>query len=214
MTATSALTVRKLFCTPLLLSHLEGAGDMNRALLQHFLSKPEQEPGRRHSNLGGWQSEDNFHALALPAAQNLCRMVTAVVDAATAIHTPGGLIEAALAWRVNAWVNINASGASNAVHGHAGAFWSAIYYVDDGDAGPERGGELYFYDPRGLLPAMHDPLLRFRIEGCVTAGYAEKITPEAGMLLVFPSWLLHSVDPFFGTRPRVSVAFNFGTPLA
>jgi hypothetical protein len=29
---------------------------------------------------------------------------------------------------------------------------------------------------------------------------------------VFPSWLLHAVDPFHGPRPRVSVAFNFGTP--
>ncbi|WP_332879400.1 TIGR02466 family protein [Massilia sp. S19_KUP03_FR1] len=209
---TPEITVRKLFCTPLLISHLDGAADMNHALLAHFLAQPAQEPGRRHSNLGGWQSDDNLQTLALPAAQSLCRMVTAVVDAATAVHVPGGLIEAALAWRMNAWVNINSSGASNAVHGHAGAFWSAIYYVDDGGAGPACGGELFFYDPRGLLPAMHDPLLRFRIEGCVTAGYTEKITPEAGMLLVFPSWLLHSVDPFFGTRPRVSVAFNFGTP--
>jgi uncharacterized protein (TIGR02466 family) len=210
----SDITVRKLFCTPLLLSHLDGAADMNSALLAHFLPKPALESGRRHSNLGGWQSEDNLQTLALPAAQRLCRMVTDVVNAATAIHVPGGLIEAALAWRTNAWVNINASGASNAVHGHAGAFWSAIYYVDDGGAGEEHGGELFFYDPRGLLPAMHDPLLRFRIEGCVSAGYTEKITPEPGMLLVFPSWLQHSVDPFFGTRPRVSVAFNFGTPAA
>lgn len=212
--ATPELTVRKLFSTPLLLTHIDGAEQINQALLAHFLPMPAKDTGRQHSNLGGWQSEDNLQSLELPAVQHLLRMVTKVVNSATAIYVPGGLIEATLAWRVNAWVNINPSGASNAVHGHAGAFWSAVYYVDDGGAGSKDGGELYFHDPRGLLPAMHDPLLRFRIDGCLTAGYSEKITPAPGLLVVFPSWLLHSVDPFRGPRPRVSVAFNFGTPTA
>ena len=211
---TPELTVRKLFSTPLLVAYLDGADDINQALLAHFLPMPAHGAGRQHSNLGGWQSDDNFQSLELPAAQRLCRMVTEVVNAATAIHVPGGLVEAALAWRVNAWVNINPAGASNAVHGHAGAFWSAVYYVDDGGAPAQGGGELYFYDPRGVMPAMHDPLLRFRIDGCLTAGYTETITPCPGMLVVFPSWLLHSVDPCRGPRPRVSVAFNFGTPAA
>lgn len=206
------IAVRKLFSTPLLLAHLDGADEINRALLAHFLPKPAQETGRRHTNLGGWQSEDNFHTLELPEAQRLCQMVTEVVSSATAVYAHGGLVEAQLAWRVNAWVNINPPGASNAMHGHAGAFWSAVYYVDDGGAGPDDGGELFFHDPRGLMPAMHDPLLKFRIEGCVTAGYTESLRPEPGLLVVFPSWLLHGVDPFHGVRPRVSVAFNFGAP--
>ncbi|WP_409348109.1 putative 2OG-Fe(II) oxygenase [Pseudomonas sp. RIT778] len=27
---------------------------------------------------------------------------------------------------------------------------------------------------------------------------------------MFPSWLMHSVRRFEGTRPRISIAFNFG----
>lgn len=210
--ATSELTVHKLFSTPLLLTTLDDAENINRELLEYFLPKASAEAGRQLTNLGGWQSSDNFHALELPAAQRLCRAVTEVVNSATAIYTPGGLVESTLALRMNAWVNVNPPGASNVAHGHAGAFWSAVYYVDDGDAGGDNGGELFLHDPRGLLPAMHDPLLRFRIEGCVTAGYTEKVTPKSGLLAIFPSWLLHAVDPFHGTRPRVSVAFNFGTP--
>ena len=210
--STSELIVHKLFSTPLLLTKIDEAAEINRDLLAHFLPKASEEAGRQHSNLGGWQSNDNFQTLELPSAQRLCRIVSEVVHSATAVYTPDGLVEATLPMRVNAWVNINQPGASNAMHGHAGAFWSAVYYVDDGDAGGANGGELFFHDPRGLLPAMHDPLLRFRIEGCVTAGYTEKITPQSGLLVVFPSWLLHAVDPFYGNRPRVSVAFNFGTP--
>ncbi|MGV7211528.1 TIGR02466 family protein [Oxalobacteraceae bacterium A2-2] len=206
------LQVHKLFSTPVLVTRLDEAPTINDALLAHFLPLARQRHGRRHSNLGGWQSDDDFHTLALPAAQALCRAVTRVVNSATALQTPGGLAPAALAWRVNAWVNVNPPGASNALHGHPGAYWSAVYYADDGGAGPDDGGALVFQDPRGVLPAMHDPLLRFRVEGCLSAGGIESIRPQPGMLVLFPAWLLHAVDPFHGPRPRVSVAFNFGTP--
>lgn len=204
--------VRKLFATPIVIARIPGAADLNRALLAHFLPAAREQQGRRHTNIGGWQSQDDFNKLDLAAAQTLCREVTQVVNTATAIDTPNGLIEAAFDWRVNAWVNVNPPGASNALHGHPGAYWSAVYYVDDGGAGEGDGGELYFQDPRGVLPAMHDPLLRFRVEGCLSAGYIEAIKPRPGLLVVFPAWLLHAVDPFRGTRPRVSIAFNFGSP--
>jgi uncharacterized protein (TIGR02466 family) len=212
--ATSELQIHKLFSTPVVLAHLDDADALNQALLTHFLPRAGEQSGRRHSNLGGWQSEDDFQALELPAARTLCREVTQVVSAATALNTPGGLAEVTFDWRMNAWVNVNPPGSSNALHGHPGAFWSAVYYVDDGGAGPDDGGELTFQDPRGVLPAMHDPLLRFRVEGCLTAGYIESIRPVPGLLVVFPAWLLHAVDPFRGSRPRVSVAFNFGAPTA
>ncbi|HEX8602958.1 MAG TPA: TIGR02466 family protein [Pseudoduganella sp.] len=207
---TADIKVHKLFSTPILISHLDNADDINRALLAHFLPLASVADGRQRSNLGGWQSTDDFHSLELPAAQELLRTITEVINSATALHTPNGLVEVGFEWRVNAWVNVNPPGSSNALHGHPGAYWSAVYYVDDGGAGPDDGGDLFFQDPRGVLPAMHDPLLRFRIEGCLTAGYIESIKPRPGMLIIFPAWLLHAVDPFRGPRERVSVAFNFG----
>ena len=40
--------------------------------------------------------------------------------------------------------------------------------------------------------------------------FGEKLRfdPEVGMMLVFPSWLQHFVDPFFGENERISIAFN------
>jgi uncharacterized protein (TIGR02466 family) len=209
------LNIHKLFATPVIISHLPDVQDLNRELLEHTLARAASEPGRQHSNQNGWQSPDDFATLELPAARRLCAIVTQVVNAATAVNTPNGLIEAAFEWRTNAWANVNPPGASNAMHGHPGAFWSAVYYVDDGGANADEGGsggELILQDPRGVLPAMHDPLLRFRVEGCLTAGYVEAVNPKPGMLILFPSWILHGVEPFSGTRPRVSVAFNFGSP--
>jgi uncharacterized protein (TIGR02466 family) len=53
------------------------------------------------------------------------------------------------------------------------------------------------------------PNLRFAVKDCLSAGRGETITPEAGTMILFPSWLVHAVMPYRGTRPRISIAFNF-----
>jgi hypothetical protein len=35
-----------------------------------------------------------------------------------------------------------------------------------------------------------------------------EIEPKAGMLVLFPAWLSHSVEPWQGTGQRISVAMN------
>ena len=34
------------------------------------------------------------------------------------------------------------------------------------------------------------------------------IAPEAGQMLVFPSWVRHYVTPYHGRGERISIAFN------
>ena len=73
----------------------------------------------------------------------------------------------AVTWGANMWANINRSGHGNEFHSHPGAYWSGVYYVDDGGiaADPSLGGELEFMDPRGPLPAMNAPHLGRRHAG-------------------------------------------------
>ena len=35
-----------------------------------------------------------------------------------------------------------------------------------------------------------------------------RVQPQAGLLVVFPSWLYHWVHPYAGERPRIAVSFN------
>lgn len=35
-----------------------------------------------------------------------------------------------------------------------------------------------------------------------------QITPGAGLMVLFPRYLVHGVNPYFGERPRISIAFN------
>jgi uncharacterized protein (TIGR02466 family) len=108
------------------------------------------------------------------------------------------------------WANVNRSGHSNEVHSHPGAYWSGVYYVDDGGIGadPALGGELEFLDPRGPLPVMNAPHLGFAGPGGLSAGASERVVPKPGLLVLFPSWLMHQVRPYRGNATRISVAFN------
>jgi uncharacterized protein (TIGR02466 family) len=116
----------------------------------------------------------------------------------------------AVTWRGNMWANINRTGHGNEFHSHPGAYWSAVYYVDDGgiDDDPSLGGELEFMDPRGPLPAMNAPHLGFAMPGGLSAGATERVRPKAGRLVLFPAWMLHQVRPYRGTAERISVALN------
>ena len=109
------------------------------------------------------------------------------------------------------WANINRSGHGNEFHSHPGAYWSGVYYVDDGGiaADPSLGGALEFMDPRGTGPRMLAPHLGFVMPGIVSVGINEMVQPKVGRMVIFPAWLLHQVRPYHGTAQRVSIAFNF-----
>ena len=40
-----------------------------------------------------------------------------------------------------------------------------------------------------------------------------RIKPEPGQIVLFPSWLAHSVDPWEGDGERISIALNLTAPM-
>lgn len=206
------IKITRLFATPIAsLIHPEHEL-LNEQLRSVILERSEHDLGTLHSNDGGWQSQDDFATWAGEPGAKLVAFAQGLANQLSAISSPEhGLIEAHLQWRYSAWANINRKGHSNSLHAHPGAFWSGVYWVDDGgrEHNPELGGELEFIDPRGITPALLNPALRMRIAGCLAAGYASTVTPSSGTLLMFPSWLMHAVRRYEGNRPRISVAFNF-----
>lgn len=212
LVAPEQIEIHRLFATPVAQIRHPAAERLNEALKEEIHRNRARNPaGVRHSNSGGWQSSADFNrwhgegAMALTAfAKELACELTAVY------HPEHGLVVPDFEWRINAWANVNQAGDSNAQHAHPGAFWSGVYWVDDGaEDGRIPGGELQFLDPRGVMPSLYNPELKIRIAGCLSAGLTTSIAPESGSLVMFPSWLLHSVSPFTGSRPRISVAFNF-----
>lgn len=97
------------------------------------------------------------------------------------------------------WVNVYGQGDAQDVHVHRNSVLSGIYYV----AAPPESGELLFHSPMSevmLEPPTTDMNL-FNVP-------VRNVTPSAGTMILFRSWLRHSVKPTKGKEERISVAFN------
>lgn len=196
-------SVDHLFPTPLVVDRLEDPG-LNAALEAAILERRRADPGLSRSNLGGWHSDDAFLEWGGEPARRLAARIFHLAHAETLLRTRE---QVTLQWTAQGWANVNEPGASNAAHAHPGCFWSAVYYVriDEG-----TGGELILHDPRSPAMEMYSPLLWFSNGGIQREG---SIRPQPGMLVMFPSWLLHSVKPWYGEGLRISIAINLRAEL-
>jgi len=200
--------LRSYFATPVAIATLEDAEPLNAELRRLILQQEQKEAGVQHSNLGGWQSSADFEAWGGPAAK---RLLDAARELATRLTSDRAGKVLRVAWKANAWANVNRKGHGNEFHTHPGAYWSGTYYVDDGGIAADHGlgGAFEMQDPRGVAPAMYAPLLGFAVPGGQSAGASELIYPASGQFILFPSWLQHGVRPYLGDQMRISVAFNF-----
>ncbi len=98
------------------------------------------------------------------------------------------------------WANTHGKGGTNHLHKHPNNLLSGVYYVQV----PPGSGDIVFVDPRPqsgiIIPAVRErtPFNSFK----------QRITPEAGKLLMFHSWFEHEVEPNKSEVERVSIAFN------
>ena len=188
--------VKGLFATPVAAVMLPGAEERNAELTEIILRRRAGQPSIGASSIGGWHSTRDIAEWGGKGIQQ--------------VLTDGNPIKPD--WKVEAWANVIGPGGSNACHYHPGSFWSGTYYVADGGCADDAslGGEFEMFDPRGPSPMMHAPLLKFAGEDGRSAGSAQTIRPRAGLLFLFPSFLLHAVRPYAGNSLRISIAFNLG----
>lgn len=118
-------------------------------------------------------------------------------------------------WQWNAWPNVKSNNSWHLPHFHERAEVSFIYYLSVVECtGPEdlkktSGGESYggllsFLDPRGAAPYMSTKfLMNSRNDSKL------HIVPREGLLILFPSYLVHTVAPVNSDGIRASVAGNF-----
>jgi hypothetical protein len=94
------------------------------------------------------------------------------------------------------WTHVTRTQGWHSPHTHPGSTWSGIFYVDAGDE--NCGGTTCFLSPANLERKQG---LDFLQNEC-------RITPNPGMLIVFPSEIMHYVQPYIGITPRITIAFN------
>lgn len=108
----------------------------------------------------------------------------------------------------HSWYHLTRYGGYTAQHNHPMASWSGVYCVDPGDQVPDKpnNGTLRFLESRSTASMYVDAGNAHWQE---PYGFGEiAFNLQAGQLLLFPSYLMHEVAPYYGQRERITVAFN------
>lgn len=186
----------QLFPTPLFVFNLQDHEAMDHKLLQIIYQLKASDPGAVASNVLGWHSRGNLFKLDGEFQVFKQLVDSAIMEVAQAIGY--GNVQIAPA---NCWANVSPKHASNKIHDHANCLLSGVYYLKT----PKDCGNLMFYDPRSAR-TFYKPLVQD-----FTPFTADAIAyePQAGLLLIFPSWLKHGVEPNLSDSDRVSVSFNY-----
>ena len=196
-----------LFSTPILKATLPDHESLNAALIDAIRAKRAKDGGIDRSNIGGWHSDIDMAHWAGEPAQGLAQFAIEQVSQHMIDVAKGG--KRKFTWGVDMWANINGPGNANQLHCHPGSYWSAVYYPDPGGAEVEgNGGELVLEDPRYPMAYSTVPDLLLRQPDSEPMYSQFVIRPAAGLLVMFPSWLRHSVRPHKGDRERISIAIN------
>ncbi len=190
------------FPTPIFMRHWRDSEALNRELAALVLEKERTSAGLNKSNFGGWHSDEDLFEWGGPAIEELQRRVMEATQEITAKACGPALTGLQAEMNISGWANVSRDRAYNGIHNHPDCTWSGAYYVTLGerDTGDPRNGIIEFLDPRMGVNWAQLPGQPF--------GTQLQINPEAGTMLVFPSWMQHWVHPFKGTGERISLAFN------
>jgi uncharacterized protein (TIGR02466 family) len=98
------------------------------------------------------------------------------------------------------WATVLAKGAAHKPHSHPNNYLSGVYYVQT-----HPGADtINFHDPRNQAGVIRPPVAELTAEN--TDQVVVRVTN--GTLLLFPSYLEHSVDANTSEEERVSISFN------
>lgn len=106
------------------------------------------------------------------------------------------------------WFHVTRYGGYINGHNHPMASWSGVYCVEPGETPDEYpdSGALRFEEPNPAASMFMDPANAHLKRPYGGGSVNFRLKP--GQLILFPSWLMHQVMPFYGSDARITVAFN------
>ncbi len=185
------------FPTPVWTLQLDDYQSINEQMYKFIKStQSKDQQGISKSNIKGWHSRDfnmqenepkNFIKFILPAIEQV------ITDMNWEKQKQSININ-------NMWAIINTGGSANLRHQHGNSTISGAYYV----RAPKNSGDIVFYDPRPAPvytypKAVNPNLLNAQVNG---------ISPKEGALVLFPSYLDHSVNENLSNEERIVISFN------
>lgn len=175
-----------IFPTPLYKRVITRAAEMKDGLVEDIERwRMENVYGIQRSNAGrAWHSGTD--AFERPAWAEL---TDAVMDAAGDVLRSEDYVGPVHPRLIEMWANYMRDGGWMRPHTHGNADWSGVYFIS--------------------CPPVSEPL-RFH----TPVSHARRLThiepANEGVMLIFPSWLMHYVEPTVSVEfPRITASFNF-----
>ncbi len=185
------------FSTPIWTFKIDKYQTINNNMINYITNLQKKDPeGVLKSNFKGWHSK-NFD-MKDEEPKNFIEEIKININ--TAINDMDWNLQTQEVKISNMWAIINKKGSLNQKHLHSNNDLSAAYYV----TAEENCGDIIFYDPRPATIYKH-PIAK---KPNILNATINSISPEPGMLVLFPSYLEHSVDPNLSEQKRIVISFN------
>jgi len=184
-----------LFPTPIYIADIKHP-TLNQELERDILAWYNKGEGITRTNIQGWHSTTNM--AELPEYKKLVDMLYACQKT---IYEQEHLDSEPVLG--NMWANINPPGGMNRAHQHPNSLWSGVYYIK----APKNCGHLKIDDPRSVASISRPNQKKGQLPSRLLR--ETHYEPIAGRCIMFPSWLMHCVDPNESNDIRISVSFNF-----
>ena len=165
----------------------------NSKLESFCLSQRKIDSGKSVSNVGGWQS-NNFDLNNSP--EPLTELCDQILKCA---YTVSRKMQISNISDGDIWLNINEYSNFNWAHTHPGCSLSGVYYVKT----PIQCGDIMFEHP-SMREMGWIQIENFNKYNASSFSMASK----EGMLYIFPSWMIHKVNPNSNKKNRISISFN------
>ncbi len=210
-----------LFITSVWMKKIADAENINKNLLKNIFSK--SIPLYSSANTyGGQEATFEYHEslkAVLDSAESLAEEIAKFMGVLKEHDRPPRI--------ACYWGNINKEKEFNPPHVHPASDLSGVYYVKIPTSNEKNkdqevaAGKICFHDTR-IEKCVSTPFYEENLGYLDLANYSfpkgtahnpwldnvAKFKPEEGMMAIFPSWLLHYVEPNLCKEDRIAIAFN------
>ena len=187
------------FAHPVFQYKVENYEKHNKALLKYILElNKEDSHGQKLSNINGWHSP--FFNLQNKNNEGFKFLVALQPYLLDVFKSYGWVYDPRKVKCSGMWAIINKKGNFNTEHIHANSNLSAAYYVK----APENCGDFKVVTPHSISRDKYPPREKPTELNRLVANH--KV--QEGDLLIFPSYLPHSVQPNESDEDRIVISFN------
>jgi len=190
------------------------ADNINPVLTRALTAIRAMEPERGSTNFYA-SADDLISRIRLPEFELLLKFIAGAVQnlakQSNAQAWPPGKLLMDLQF-VGCWFQVQNGQAFHDVHTHGNCSWSGVYYVQI-DPSEQRCQHSILGELNGVT-RFYGPYTQFQAGAYMDMGNAYlqnssiDIRPEAGMLVVFPSYLSHKAMAYEGEKDRIIISFN------